>query len=142
MQPASSGKIRSSATLRAVHRTCVSPSPSPAPSSTSSPRPIAPVARSSTSTRARRTRCTTARIPFDRDLAFLRHAVVESVGAVRAVDRDATTLRDHADHAIAGHRLAAAGEAEHDVIEALDAHAGALLAEAERLERSLRETLG
>src|SRR5439155_10770087 len=50
------------------------------------------------------------RVPFHRHLALGWHAVVEGVGTVEAMDRDAAALRDHANDAIAWHRLATAGE--------------------------------
>src|SRR5439155_17479460 len=57
-RPASSGKIRSRAILRASRVVCSSPSPPATPSSTQRPRPISPPGV----TRARETRCTTARM--------------------------------------------------------------------------------
>mgnify|MGYP003694452509 CR=1 FL=1 len=69
--------------------------------------------------------------------------VVERVRAVLAVHRHAAPGGDDADHAVAGHRLAAAREAEHDVVDALDPDAaGRLARQTERLERSLRQPLG
>src|SRR5919198_3275111 len=64
--PASSSKIRSCATLRAIHSTSSSESPLPTPSRTSRPGPISLTRCPSTVTDAERTRCTTLRIarPF------------------------------------------------------------------------------
>jgi hypothetical protein len=58
-RPSSSGKIRSRATLAASRAACSSPSPRATPRSTQRPRPISPPGP----TRARETRCTTARTP-------------------------------------------------------------------------------
>src|SRR5262245_33094737 len=82
-------------------------------------------------------------VPLDGDLALARHPIVEGVGTVLPVHRDAPSLGDDPDHAVSRHRLAAAREMEHDVVDALDADApGRLAADPQRFERPLRQPLG
>src|SRR3954471_23012072 len=62
-------------------------------------------------------------LPVDADEALRVLAQGGGVRAVVAVDRDAAPERDVADDRVARHRAAALGEAQHDVVDALDADA-------------------
>src|SRR3954447_12067288 len=62
-------------------------------------------------------------LPVDADEALRVLAQRGGVRAVVAVDRDAAPERDVADDRVARHRPAALGQAQHDVVDALDADA-------------------
>ena len=62
-------------------------------------------------------------LPLHRGEALGVLAQRDRVGAVVAVDGDAAAERDVADDRVAGHRAAALGQAQHDVVDALDADA-------------------
>src|SRR3954462_13897969 len=62
-------------------------------------------------------------LPLHRDEALWVLAQRDRVGAVVAVDGDAAPERDVADDRVARHRPTALGQAQHDVVDALDADA-------------------
>jgi hypothetical protein len=62
-------------------------------------------------------------LPIDLDAPFSFGRQGEQVGAIAAMNRDASPLRDVADHGVAGHRLAALGVADHQPVHALNADA-------------------
>src|SRR4029450_9453858 len=64
-------------------------------------------------------------VPLDLDDAVLVAAQVVGVGAVAPVDADPVAAGDEADDRVAGHRGAAAGQLDPDVVDALDDHAPA-----------------
>src|SRR4029450_2681180 len=64
-------------------------------------------------------------VPLDLDDAVLVAAQVVGVGAVAPVDADPVAAGDEADDRVAGHRGAAAGQLDPDVVDALDDHATA-----------------